>query len=112
MNGVSYNMIGKLITSFFNFLLKIIMSIIQLICLPINALFEGIFPDFSDMLLKVTNGLNVAFSNISLAISIIPPIVREVCLFIITIELSMLVVMRSAHMTSKVWNILQKLKFW
>lgn len=105
-------MIGKLITAFFNFLLTIIMSVVQLICLPLNALFNGIFPDFSSYVNKIYSALNVAFSGLSWAVSLIPPGVRETILFIFTIELSILVIMRSSHMTAKVWNLLQKLKFW
>lgn len=105
-------MIGKLISAFFNFLLTIIMSIVQLICLPLNLLFENVFPDFSDKLTMIDNALEFAYSGLSWAISIIPPLVREVLLFIFTIELGMLAVMKSSHLTAKVWNILQKLKFW
>lgn len=105
-------MIGKLISGLFNFILTIVMSIIQLICLPLNALFSGIFPDFSDKLTMIDEALTVAYSSLSWAVSIIPPMVRSVMLFIFTIELSMLVIMKSTHMTSKVWKILQKLKFW
>lgn len=105
-------MIGKLITAFFNFLLTIIMTIVQLICLPLNALFDNVFPDFSSKISSIQTALNSAFSSLSWAISIIPPAVRETLIFIFTIEMSMLVIMRSAHLTSKVWKILQKLKFW
>lgn len=105
-------MIGKLISMFFNFLLSIIMTIIQLICLPLNALFEGVFPDFSSKLSMIDEALTIAYSSLSWAVSIIPPMVRDVMLFIFTIELSMLAIMKSSHMTSKVWKILQKLKFW
>lgn len=105
-------MIGKLISAFFNFLLEIIMTIVQLICLPLNALFNGIFPDFSDKLTAIDNGLESAFSSLSWAINIIPPFVREVLLFIFTLELSLLVILKSTHLTAKAWAILQKLKFW
>lgn len=105
-------MIGKLISSFFNFLLSIIMTIVQLICLPVNALFNGLFPDFSSKLEMIDTALTSAYSNLSWAISIVPPLTRETLLFIFTIELSMLAIMKSTHLTSKVWNILQKLKFW
>lgn len=88
------------------------MSVIQLICLPLNALFNGIFPDFSGWISSIQEALNTAFSGFSWAISIIPSMMREALLFIFTIELSMLVIMRSTHMTAKVWKILQKLKFW
>lgn len=105
-------MIAKLITKFFNFLLTIVMSVIQLICLPLNALFTGLFPDFTSYMSSIYSALNVAFSGVSWALSIIPPSVRSAMLFIFTIELSMLVVMRSSHLTSKVFKLLQKLKFW
>ena len=105
-------MIGKLITAFFNFLLTIIMTIVQLICLPLNALFNNVFPDFSDKISSIESSLNIAYSGLSWAISIMPPMVRSTLLFIFTIELSMLVIMRSTHLTAKVWAILQKLKFW
>lgn len=105
-------MIGKLITMFFNFLLKIIMSVIQLICLPLNLLFENVFPDFSGMLSKIDQALTSAYSLMSWGVSLVPPFTREALLFIFTIELSLLVIMRNTHMTAKVWKILQKLKFW
>lgn len=105
-------MIGKLISSFFNFLLTIIMTIVQLICLPLNALFEGVFPNFSSSIQTINEGLTTAFTGLSWAISIIPPMVRTTMLGVFTIELSMLAIMRSSRMTSKVWSILQKLKFW
>lgn len=105
-------MIGKLISTFFNFLLTIIMTIVQLICLPLNALFDGVFPDFSDKLTLIDNALESAYSGLSWAISLIPPLSKDVLLFIFTIELSMLAIMKSSHLTASVWKILQKLKFW
>lgn len=88
------------------------MTIVQLICLPLNALFNNVFPDFSDKISSIESALNIAYSGLSWAISIMPPMVRSTLLFIFTIELSMLVIMRSTHLTAKVWAILQKLKFW
>lgn len=105
-------MFGNLISMFFNFLLTVIMSIVQLICLPLNMLFNGLFPDFSSHLSNIDSALDTAYSGLSWAISFVPPLTKDVMLLIFTIELSMLVVMRSTHMTAKVWKILQKLKFW
>jgi len=105
-------MIGKLITMFFNFLLKIVMSIIQLICLPINALVSSVAPDFSSSLLTIDKALTAAYRDVSWAISLIPPTVRQALVFIFGIELAMLVVMRSTHLSAKAWAVLQKLKFW
>lgn len=88
------------------------MTIVQLICLPLNALFSNVFPDFSSKLTNINNALNSAYSSLSWAISIVPPAVRETLIFIFTIEMAMLVIMRSTHLTAKVWKILQRLKFW
>lgn len=105
-------MIARLITKFFNFLLDCIMGIIRLICIPLNALFTGIFPDLSTHITNINNALDYAFNGLSWALNIIPPGVRTAMLLCFTIELSMLLVMRSAHLTAKAWKILQKLKFW
>lgn len=105
-------MVAKLLNGFFSLLLKLIMTLVQIICLPINALFENVFPDFSEKLTLIDNGLTAAYSGLSFAVNIIPPMVRETIAFILSIELAMLVVMRSTHMTSKVWSLLQKIKFW
>lgn len=88
------------------------MTIVQLICMPINALFNNVFPDFSSWISKIRLGLNSAFSNLSWAVSLIPPELRGAILLIITIEASLLVIMRSTSLTAKAWKILQKLKFW
>mgnify|MGYP001851934315 FL=1 len=105
-------MISKLITALFSFILEIVMTIVQIICLPLNLLFENVFPDFSTHLTTINSSLKTAYSGLSWSVSIIPPTVRTVLLFIFTVELSILVIMRSTHLTAKVWTILQKLKFW
>lgn len=105
-------MIGKLITALFNFILTIVMTIIQLICTPLNALFSSVFPDFATKLSSINTALITAYSALSWAINIVPPVIRETLAFIFLIELSMLAVMRSTHATARVWKILQKLKFW
>lgn len=105
-------MIGKLITALFSFILKIVMTIVQLICLPLNLLFENVFPDFSSQLTTINSALTTAYSGLSWALSFIPPTVKTTLLFIFTIEMSILLIMRSTRLTAKVWGILQKLKFW
>lgn len=105
-------MIGRLISRLFEFILDCVMSTLQVICIPLNAVFSGIFPDFSTAITNIDNALDSAFNGLAWALNIIPPLIRTTMLFIFTIELSMLVIMRSTHITSKVWKILQKIKFW
>lgn len=105
-------MIGRLISRLFEFILDLVMDTIQILCIPLNAIFSGVFPDFSSSITKIDNALNYAFDGLAWALNLIPPMVREVMLFIFTIELALLVIMRSTHITAKVWTILQKIKFW
>lgn len=105
-------MIAKLITKLFTTLMTIIFTIIQLICLPLNLLFENVFPDFTSWINKVTSVLTTALSGFAWAFSIIPPAVRSLIGIILPVELALLVIFKSTHLTSKAWSILQKLKFW
>lgn len=100
------------ILAFFNFIMTLVMSLVQIICYPINLLFEGLFPDFSNYIDMIDDGLEVAFDGLSWSLSFIPPSVRSVLLFIFTIELSLLAVLKSTHLTAKAYKILQKIKFW
>lgn len=105
-------MIRKLIMAFFNTLLTLVMTLVQLICLPLNLIFEGLFPDFSSYISKIQEALDFIFESIGWAINLIPPFARTTFLFIFTVELAMLAVMKSTHATAKAWNLLQKIKFW
>lgn len=92
--------------------MSVVFSIIQLICLPINALFSAVFPDFSTWISSVNTTLRSALTGFSWAFSIIPPAVRTLIAMILPVEAALLVVFRSTHLTAKAWAILQKLKFW
>ena len=105
-------MIGNLISMFFNFLLNIIMTIIQIIMLPLNLLVSQAFPGFSDQFTSIHVGITQAFTYVSWALAILPPAIRTTLLFIFTVEIGALVLFRSTYLTAKAWKILQTLKFW
>lgn len=105
-------MARKIVEKLFKAMMSVVFSIIQVICLPINALFNNVFPDFANWLSNVNTVLRQALSNLSWAFSIVPPAVRTLVAMILPVELALLVVFRSTHLTSKAWTILQKLKFW
>ena len=109
---MGWRMIGRLITMFFNFLLTIIMTIIQLIMLPVNLLFNAVFPDFTAQINNITTAITQVISWLAWPIDILPAPVRAVLLFIFTLELVLLVVLRSTYLIGKAWAILQKVKFW
>lgn len=105
-------MAKKIVLKLFNTMMTVVFSIIQLICLPLNALFSNVFPDFTSWITKVSTTLNSAMSNFRWAFDIIPPAVRTLVAIILPVEAGVLVIFKSTHLTAKAWNILQKLKFW
>lgn len=96
----------------FNIILNMLATIIQLICWPLNAVIQATMPNLSDQILNVTNTLNTAFDSITWAIGLIPAPVIVVLLFILGIEIAKHTIFVSTHTLIKVWNVLQKLKFW
>lgn len=105
-------MARKIVEKLFKAFMSVVFSIIQIICLPLNALFNNVFPDFSSWLSRINTTLRSALSGFSWAFSIIPPAVRTLIAMILPVELALLVIFKSTHLTAKAWKILQKLKFW
>ena len=105
-------MIAALLTGFFNLVLQILATILQVILLPVNALFVSLFPDLPSQLNIVTNGILKLFSNFGWILNLIPPLVKNVLVIIFTIEVALFVVMKSTRLTAKLWKLLQKIKFW
>lgn len=105
-------MIGDFITAFFNFILDCVLSIVRIVCLPLNAAFNNVFPDFTTIIESINNVFDFISGIISWSFSFIPPNVKLVILLIYTIQLSTILLFRSTHLTAKAWKIFQKIKFW
>ena len=96
----------------FNIIINLLATVIQLICWPINSVIEATLPDISSKLLDVSSALNTIFDSISWALGLLPQSIIEILLFILTIEIAKHTIFKSTHMLIKVWNVLQKVKFW
>lgn len=105
-------MIGKLLSGLFNLILNLVATILQIILLPLNALFDNVFPDLSSHISNVVSGFSQAMSQIGWVLSIIPQPVKTALLLIFTIEVAIIVIMKSTRLTAKLWKLLQKIKFW
>ena len=105
-------MIGALLSGLFNLILNMVATVLQVILLPVNALFTSLFPDFSSQIQSVVQGFSDIMKNLGWALSVIPQPVKSALLFVFTIEVSLFVVMKSTRLTSKLWKLLQKVKFW
>ena len=96
----------------FNLIINMLASLIQLICWPINTLIEATLPDLSTQIMSVTNTLNTVFDAITWPLGLIPNVIINTLLFIITIEIAKHTIYISTHTLIKVWNVMQKIKFW
>ena len=96
----------------FNIIINMLATIIQIIVWPINQIISNALPDLSDKITSVTNVFNSVFNSINWAISILPDVVIETLLFILSVEVVMLAIHKSTHALTMVWNVLQKIKFW
>lgn len=105
-------MIGALLSGLFNLILTLVGTVIQIVLLPINALFNGVFPDLSQYLTDIATGFTQILAQIGWIISIIPTPVKTTLILIFTIEISIITILRSTKLTAKLWTLLQKLKFW
>lgn len=105
-------MARRIVEKLFKAFMSVVFSIIQIICLPLNALFSAVFPDFTTWIGKVNSLFSWFAGYIPWLFSIFPPAVRTLIHFILPIELALLPILKSTHLTAKAWNILQKLKFW
>lgn len=96
----------------FNIIINLLATVIQLICWPINALITSTMPDLTAQINQVSNGLNDLFTGIGWALGLLPPGILGVLTFILGVEIAKHTIFVSTHTLIKVWNVLQKLKFW
>lgn len=96
----------------FNIILNMLATVIQIIVWPINQIIVNTIPDVSDKILQVTNTLNSVFDAITWGLGLLPSVVVETLLFIVTVEFARHTVYISTKKLVQVWNLLQKIKFW
>lgn len=105
-------MIGALISALFNFILGLVATIIQLLVSPINALIVSALPDLAQGLTAVSQGIATLFSLFNWVLDLVPPVLLWTFAFCYGIRLAVTTISISTHALIKVWNILQKVKFW
>lgn len=96
----------------FNIILKMVATLVQIICLPINTLIDSLLPDLSAKIQSITTTFSTLFQPISWLGTALPTIVTETLAFIMTIEIAKITIFRSSFILGRVWKIIQKIKFW
>lgn len=105
-------MIGWLISSLFNFILGLLATTVQIIVSPLNTLITNALPDLAQGLTAVGQGIGTLFSIFNWALDLIPPVLLWTFAFCYGLRLAVTTISISTHTLVKVWNVLQKLKFW
>lgn len=101
-----------MIQAIFKFLMNLLATVIQIIVWPINAVIEATLPDLSDKIQSVANVFATVFNTITWATGLIPDSIVATVIFILTVEIAKHTIFTSTHTLLKVWNVLQKIKFW
>lgn len=97
---------------FINFFLKVLMSVVQIIVWPINQLLSNFLPSISTQITSVTNILNTIFDSLTWALGVIPTPIISVLTFIIVVEIAKHTIFLTSHVILRLWNVIQKVKFW
>lgn len=96
----------------FNIIFNLLATLIQIVCLPLNAIITNALPDLAPKIANITSTLGQVFQNIQWGLGLIPNVVIETLLFIVSVEIAKHTIYVSTHTLIKVWNLFQKLKFW
>lgn len=96
----------------FTLVFNLLATIIQVVCLPLNLAITNALPDLTTKINQVTNTINDIFSTLTWALGLIPDVLVETLLFIVTVEIAKHTIFVSTHTLTKIWTVIQKLKFW
>ena len=101
-----------MIQAIFRFLMNLLATVIQIIVWPINQLIVATMPDLSNKIQEVSSTISTVFDSIGWALGLIPDSLLATLIFILTIEIAKHTIFTSTHALIKVWNVLEKIKFW
>ena len=102
-----------MIKAIINGILNLIISILDIILIPVNALFENLFPDVTSMI-STFNSIVQTYVGGGLAyfFSMLPPIFKGLLVTFITFIIAYYGVYYTYIGIKKIFDIIQKIKFW
>lgn len=101
-----------MIGAIFNFIIGFLATVIQLVMWPINQALTAVLPDFSARVTEIGQGFAKLFQALAWPLQLIPISLLSVFLFIFTARLAITVFSASNKLLVRVWNVLDKIKFW
>lgn len=101
-------MVAEILNGFLN----LIVSIVNLVLTPINALVSNIFPDFTNLINVFNNGLNFFAQTGAWIGTLIPPNTKAAIIVYLTFLVTYYTIVISVHTFTKVYILIQRIKFW
>lgn len=96
----------------FNIILNMLGTLVQLVTYPINSIITSNMPDLSSKIADVVSTLSSIFDTILWGLGLLPDVLITTLIFILTIEIAKHTIVIGTHALIKVWNLIQKVKFW
>lgn len=94
-------------------ILKMILKLLNIFLIPVNTLIENIFPDMTNAIQTFTNFVNnVLGSNLAYFFHLLPPIFRTLLITWFTFVVAYYTIYYTYLAIIKIWDVIQKIKFW
>lgn len=101
-----------MIQAIFRFLINLLATVIQLVVWPLNAIFSATMPNIASKITEVGTSIGDLFAGMNWALGLIPTPLLQTLTFILGIEIAKHTIFANSYMITKVWLVLQKIKFW
>jgi len=102
-----------MIKAILNGILNALISVVSFLLTPLNALFTNLFPDVSTAISTFNTFVtNYIGGSLTYFFSMFPPIFRSLLVLWFTFIISYYTVYYTYNGLVKVFNIIQKVKFW
>lgn len=94
-------------------ILNMITKLLSIFLIPVNLLIENLFPSMANAIATFNTFINTYIGGtLSYFFSILPPIFRSLLIVWFTFVVSYYTVYYTYIGIIKIWNIIQKIKFW
>lgn len=94
-------------------ILKMILKVLNIVLIPINTLIANVFPSMDTAIQTFTNFINnVIGNNLVFFFHILPPIFRTLLFTWFTFVIAYYSIYYTYKGILKIWEIIQKIKFW
>ena len=95
-----------------NGLLSLLMTIVNIVLTPINALIGTLFPNLSNYISGVMNLLAKLLNGIAYVSNFMPPLFKGLVIITLTTLIYYYMIYWSYTAISKAWALIQKIKLW